>query len=93
MTTTSRSLCPSNCNYESGKGYCAYTATSVNRPVCICASEWTGADCARQNFCLDNNCTNNSTCVNYPRLNAYLCQCPSGFSGRLCEIGAAGRDG
>ena len=78
--------CPSNCMYEAGHGFCTFASSTSKSPKCVCNNEWTGSDCAERNYCIENNCINNSTCLNYPEMQSYLCQCQSGYSGRLCEL-------
>lgn len=56
--------CPNNCFYNLGHGFCALSNSGY--PHCMCHVGWTGIDCSQRNYCVDNDCTNNSTCVNYP---------------------------
>ena len=58
--------CPSNCLFHLGRGFC--TLSSSGYPRCSCRDEWTGVDCAQKNYCLNNDCQNNSTCSNYPEM-------------------------
>ena len=58
--------CPSNCLFNLGRGFC--TLSSSGYPRCACRDEWTGVDCGQRNYCLNNECTNNSTCSNYPEM-------------------------
>ena len=58
--------CPSNCLFNLGRGFC--TLSSSGYPRCACRDEWTGVDCGQRNYCLNNQCTNNSTCSNYPEM-------------------------
>lgn len=56
--------CPSNCFYSLGRGFCALSQSGY--PHCVCHMGWTSVDCSQKNYCADNDCSNNSTCVNYP---------------------------
>lgn len=56
--------CPSNCFHNLARGFCALSQSGY--PHCVCQIGWTGIDCSQKNFCADNNCNNNSTCVNFP---------------------------
>lgn len=67
ITPTTRAYfwqCPSNCFYSSGHGFCALSQSGY--PACVCHIGWTGIDCSQKNYCADNDCSNNSTCVNFP---------------------------
>ena len=58
--------CQSNCFYSLGQGFCALSQSGF--PHCVCHIGWTGMDCSQKNYCLENNCVNNSTCVNYSEM-------------------------
>jgi hypothetical protein len=58
--------CPSNCFYHLSRGFCALSASGY--PHCVCHIGWAGIDCSQKNNCIDNECQNNSTCVNYSEL-------------------------
>lgn len=76
--------CPSNCLKNLGHGVC--TLSSYGYPQCVCSKPWSGIDCSQRDLCTDNHCLNNSTCISYPEMNSYVCECPEGFTGRACEI-------
>lgn len=76
--------CKSNCNNNLGHGFC--TMDALSNPKCVCNGDWTGQDCNQKNYCLYNRCTNNSTCINHPPSQSYICLCPSVYSGNYCEI-------
>ena len=76
--------CPSSCHNNLGHGFCTLDASS--NPKCLCNGDWTGHDCNQKNYCLYNRCINNSTCVNYPASQSYVCLCPLTHSGNYCEI-------
>lgn len=60
--------------------------TRHRKQVCQCNNGYSGTNCSVNNFCLCNQCKNNSTCVigesNYIHT---LCYCPKGFNGQFCE--------
>lgn len=58
--------CPQNCLFNLGRGFCSLSSSGY--PRCVCKAEWTGIDCSQKNFCLNNECINNSTCSNYPEM-------------------------
>lgn len=67
ITPTTRAYfwqCPSNCFYSLGRGFCALSQSGY--PHCVCHIGWTGIDCSQKNFCAENDCNNNATCVNFP---------------------------
>lgn len=55
---------------------------------CLCQDGWFGPMCSSKfNPCDSNrhNCSEGSTCV--PLIAEYVCDCPSGKSGKFCEKG------
>ena len=45
-----------------------------------------GPSCEYTNPCANNQCSNNATCLQLEEGNeSYLCICPKGYSGWLCE--------
>lgn len=53
---------------------------------CICESGFTGTFCEENiDDCLENTCTNNSTCID--GINEFSCACSSETFGDFCEIG------
>lgn len=78
--------CPSDCNSEFEQGYCTFSSKFALAPKCICHKGWTGKDCSDRDYCISHGCLNNSTCLNYPEMQSYLCKCSKGFSGRSCEL-------
>jgi hypothetical protein len=77
--------CPSNCNFYLRRGFCKYSS-KLKRAYCSCNMGWSGVDCSTRDYCSNNLCENNSTCVNRPELKGYVCQCSAGFKGSKCEI-------
>lgn len=52
---------------------------------CICADGFEGENCEiNVDDCEDNDCENNSTCVD--GINNYTCLCPPEYTGRKREI-------
>lgn len=49
---------------------------------CQCIPGFDGDDCSNNvNECLENDCKNNSTCID--GINTYTCQCRPGWQGSL----------
>eukprot|EP00929_Paragymnodinium_shiwhaense_P103092 TRINITY_DN6637_c0_g1_i1.p1 TRINITY_DN6637_c0_g1~~TRINITY_DN6637_c0_g1_i1.p1 ORF type:complete len:243 (+),score=24.23 TRINITY_DN6637_c0_g1_i1:82-810(+) len=66
-------------------GVCMTDATQANGYKCICPPGWTGPTCEFVgDFCYDENCLNNGTCVDPATSTA--CQCRFGYTGDKCEI-------
>ncbi|XP_066587242.1 protein crumbs isoform X2 [Prorops nasuta] len=64
----------------------------VNGYSCNCTERYTGENCERERdvgmeLCLANPCRNNGTCkeMNIRSRRDFLCECPHGFEGKLCE--------
>uniref|UniRef100_A0A914W9W7 EGF-like domain-containing protein n=1 Tax=Plectus sambesii TaxID=2011161 RepID=A0A914W9W7_9BILA len=74
---------PINC----AAGICLNGGTCVElvgATSCVCASGWTGTNCATDyNECISNPCVS-GTCVN--GANSFTCTCPDWAAGSLCEI-------
>ncbi|XP_059143929.1 uncharacterized protein LOC131931219 [Physella acuta] len=53
---------------------------------CVCDDLWSGDRCQNpRQFCLNNACVNGSTCVSLPEQQTYMCDCQTGYTGRLCD--------
>ncbi|CAG5127769.1 unnamed protein product, partial [Candidula unifasciata] len=72
-------------------GTCTVVGTSH---VCTCNALYTGADCSLvNNPCSSNPCRNNGVCsfstkspsAGTPSTPAYVCTCPEGYTGRMCD--------
>ncbi|XP_063984158.1 protein crumbs isoform X2 [Diachasmimorpha longicaudata] len=59
-----------------------------NGYTCNCTQDYMGDHCEREyDACAVNPCDNNGTCTLLPRLKReFVCECPPGFEGKMCEI-------
>ncbi|CAB3404417.1 unnamed protein product [Caenorhabditis bovis] len=54
---------------------------------CDCRAGFMGQHCKEVDHCVDNECANNSTCINDPNSHSgYSCQCLNGTVGKLCDV-------
>ncbi|KAE9551386.1 hypothetical protein FO519_005394 [Halicephalobus sp. NKZ332] len=78
-----------NCDETScsGHGTCESLEIDVKEEknyLCKCEEGWTGSRCEIDvDECLENPCTNNGRCKNFP--GGFHCECPIGFVGEKCE--------
>eukprot|EP00117_Sycon_ciliatum_P012153 scpid88055/ scgid13331/ Probable cubilin len=87
-------ICPFGFCLESTRDVCRDRGTcQLNREsrtyACACdaGTAWTGAFCQQRNECESNGvplCVNGGTC-RVTADNRPMCQCPAGFSGRVCQ--------
>ncbi|GAA6072572.1 neurogenic locus notch homolog protein 2, partial [Tachysurus ichikawai] len=78
-------LCQSKPCHNGGK--CSMSTSSVHGYSCTCLPGYTGSNCGQieDYTCANQRCQNGGQCQTSPSGRSQ-CGCPSGFSGRLCEI-------
>ena len=78
---------PTNPCYSEPTGPCGYygdcSVLTNNSYECLCDEHWIGENCTEYVHCDPNPCLSGGHCVNAG--NHFVCECQSGFSGKLCE--------